>query len=97
MVNRGEEKVRVHMNVVPRSTTSSHKWWNRELTLKCKLKCYVKPMKDPSCGSLIPVTGANAQWVFHGFHIAIFVPITFEEIEIVMIYPLIMTITIPQM
>ena len=24
-----------------------HKWWNRELTLKCKLKCYVKPMKDP--------------------------------------------------
>ena len=21
--------------------------WNRELTLKCKLKCYVKPMKDP--------------------------------------------------
>ena len=23
------------------------KWWNRELTLKCKFKCYVKPMKDP--------------------------------------------------
>ena len=23
------------------------KWWNRELTLKCKLKCCVKPMKDP--------------------------------------------------
>ena len=23
------------------------KWWNRELTLKCKLNCYVKPMKDP--------------------------------------------------
>ena len=22
-------------------------WWNRESTLKCKLKCYVKPMKDP--------------------------------------------------
>ena len=22
-------------------------WWNRELTLKYKLKCYVKPMKDP--------------------------------------------------
>ena len=21
-------------------------WWNSELTLKCKLKCYVKPMKD---------------------------------------------------
>ena len=24
-----------------------HKWWNRELTLKCKLKCYVKPIKGP--------------------------------------------------
>ena len=23
------------------------RWWNRELTLKCKLKCYMKPMKDP--------------------------------------------------
>ena len=23
------------------------KWWNRELTLKCKFKCYVKPMKNP--------------------------------------------------
>ena len=22
-------------------------WWNRELTLKCKLNCYVKPMEDP--------------------------------------------------
>ena len=35
------------MNVVPRSTMTGHKWSNRELTLKCKLKCYVKPMKDP--------------------------------------------------
>ena len=24
-----------------------HNQWNRELTLRCKLKCYVKPMKDP--------------------------------------------------
>ena len=23
------------------------KWWNNEITLKCQLKCYVKPMKDP--------------------------------------------------
>ena len=46
MVNRGEEKVRVHMNVVPRSPFK-HKWWNRELTLQSKLKCYMKPMKDP--------------------------------------------------
>ena len=45
MVNRGEEKVRIHMNVVPRGT--KNKWWNTELTLKSKLKCYVKPMKDP--------------------------------------------------
>ena len=25
---------------------SACKRWNRELTLKCKLKCYVKPTKD---------------------------------------------------
>ena len=24
-----------------------YNWWNRELTLKYKLNCYVKPMKDP--------------------------------------------------
>ena len=24
-----------------------HKWWNRELTMKCKFKSYVKSMKDP--------------------------------------------------
>ena len=24
-----------------------------------------------SCGSLIPFTMANTQWVFHGFHIAL--------------------------
>ena len=47
MVNRGKEKVRVRMNVVPRSTIYKHKWWNRELTLKCKFKCYMKPMKNP--------------------------------------------------
>ena len=46
MVNRGEEKVSVHMNVVPRSTINTNVG-NRELTLKCKLKCYEKPMKDP--------------------------------------------------
>ena len=84
------------------------------MALKCKLKCYVKPMKDPLgvsvskgyqettrgkvkilltsmgiepkakrifdrgqkiffftwCGSLISFTRANAQSVFHGFHIA---------------------------
>ena len=29
--------------------------WNRELTPKCKLKCYVKPMKDPLGVSLTSV------------------------------------------
>ena len=33
------------MNVVPRSTTNTN--GGTELTLMCKLKCYVKPMKDP--------------------------------------------------
>ena len=32
MVNRGEEKVRVHMNVVPRSTLNMKSW---QLTLIC--------------------------------------------------------------
>ena len=35
MANRGEEKVRVHMNVVPRSTGNTNSV-TRELTLKCK-------------------------------------------------------------
>ena len=35
------------MNVVPRSTMNTNTEWDRELTLKCKLKCYVKPTKDP--------------------------------------------------
>ena len=46
MVNRGEEKVWVQMNVVPRSTGNT-KSGTRELTLKCKLKCYFKPMNNP--------------------------------------------------
>ena len=31
----------------PSLTNTPTFWWNRELTLKCKLKCYVKHMKDP--------------------------------------------------
>ena len=66
VVNRGEEKVRVHMNVVPRSTMNTnggteHKWWNRGQ----------KNFFFTSCGSLIPFTKANAQWVFRGLHIAL--------------------------
>ena len=30
-----------------RKTNLFFLWWNRELTLKCKLKCYVKTLKDP--------------------------------------------------
>ena len=45
MVNRGEEKVWVQMNVVPRSTLNTNNG-TRELTLKCKLKCYFKPMNN---------------------------------------------------
>ena len=45
MVNRGEEKVWVQMNVVPRSTGNTN-GGTRELTLKCKLKCYFKPMNN---------------------------------------------------
>ena len=39
MVNRGEEKVRVHMNVVSRSTMNTNSG-TENLTLKCKLKCF---------------------------------------------------------
>ena len=59
MVNRGEEKVRVHMNVVPRSTGNTNSG-TRELTRS-------KDFFFASCGSLFPFTRANAQWVIHGF------------------------------
>ena len=36
---------RVQMNVVPRSTGNTNSG-TRELTLKCKLKCYFKPMNN---------------------------------------------------
>ena len=61
MVNRGEEKVRVHMNVVPRSTKKN--------SLRSGFDSH-RGQKDfffTSCGSLIPFTRANAQWVIHGF------------------------------
>ena len=34
MVNRGEEKVRVHMNVVPRSTGNTNFVWHVWISLK---------------------------------------------------------------
>ena len=64
------------MNVVPRSTGNTNSG-TRELTLKCKFKCYLGRGFDShrgqkifffaSCGSLFPFTSANAQWVIHGF------------------------------
>ena len=39
-------KIWVQMNVVPRSTGNTNSG-TRELTLKCKLKCYFKPMNNP--------------------------------------------------
>ena len=39
-------KVWVQMNVVPRSTGNTNSG-TRELTLKCKLKRYFKPMNNP--------------------------------------------------
>ena len=81
MVNRGEEKVRVHMNAVPRSTGNTNSG-TRELTLKCKFGRVTEDLirrswvrfpsrsKDfffASCGSLFPFTRANAQWVIRGF------------------------------
>ena len=38
--------VLIIMNVVPRSTGNTNSG-TRELTLKCKLKCYFKPMNNP--------------------------------------------------
>ena len=56
-------------------------WWNRELTLKCKLKCFVKPMKDPlgvspSKGNQGTTRGKEkilltSVGIEHAFHIAL--------------------------
>ena len=78
MVNRGEEKVRVHMNVVPRSTKNVHmnvvpRSSVGRVRVDLIRRSWVRfppRSKDfffTSCGSLIPFTRANAQWVIHGF------------------------------
>ena len=53
VVNRGEEKVRVHIYVDSLDSLDSHRG--------------DKNFFFTSRGSLIPFTRANAQWVFHGF------------------------------
>ena len=98
MVNRGEEKVWVQMNVVPRSTgnTNSGTTICAIHHLKSSPTFSVRPCssvgrvtvdlirrswvrfpprsKDfffASCGSLFPFTRAKAQWVIHGFKVAL--------------------------
>ena len=82
MVNRGEEKVRVHINVVPRSTKNTNESPTfsvrprssvGRVTVDLIRRSWVRfPPRSKdfffiSCGSLIPFTRANAQWVIHGF------------------------------
>ena len=83
MVNRGEEKVRVHMNVVPRSTRTQMVKQRinsvrpgslvGRVTVDLIRRSWVRfPPRSKyffytSCGSLIPFTRANVQWVIHGF------------------------------
>ena len=80
MVNRGEEKVWVQMNVVPRSTGNTNSGTQIEkgrVTVDLIRRSWVRlppRSKDfffASCGSLFPFTRANAQWVIHGFKVAL--------------------------
>ena len=63
MVNRGEEKVRVHMNIVSRSTMNTNSgtenWWSGGRGFDSHRG--QKNFFFTSCGSLIPFTRANAQ------------------------------------
>ena len=56
MVNRGEERVRVHMNVVPRSTGNTNS--GTENLLKCKLKCYLNLSRQSDGRSNPEVVGS---------------------------------------
>ena len=72
MVNRGEEKLWVQMNVVPRSTGNTNSG-TRELIRRSWVR-FPPRSKDfffASCGSLFPFTRANTQWVIHGFKVAL--------------------------
>ena len=61
MVNRGEEKVWVQMNVV---LVLIRRSW-------VQFPPRSKDFFFASCGSLFPFTRANAQWVIHGFKVAL--------------------------
>ena len=45
MVNRGEEKVRVHMNVVPRSTGTQIE--EQRINSEVYIEVLLKPMNNP--------------------------------------------------
>ena len=69
MVIHGEEKVRVHMNVVPRSTRNTVGRVTVDLIRRSWVR-FPPRSKDfffASRGSLFSFTRANAQWVIHGF------------------------------
>ena len=72
MVNSGEEKVRLHVqprSLVGRATVTNGRS-NPEVVDSIPTEV-IKIFSLTSCGSLIPFTRANAQWVFHGFHLAL--------------------------
>ena len=46
ILHRKQAQPQNTLNVVPRSTGNTNSG-TRELTLKCKLKCYFKPMNNP--------------------------------------------------
>ena len=76
MVNRGEEKVWVQINVVPRFSVRTCSSVGR-VTVDLIRRSWVRfppRSKDfffASCGSLFPFTRANAQWDIHGFKVAL--------------------------
>jgi len=67
VVNRGEEKVRVHMNVVPRSTKCSllrSRYWGRYATLLPHLvggEALRDPTRDPNNNN--NNNGCEGDWV----------------------------------
>ena len=77
MVNRGEEKVWVQMNVVPHSTGNTTSSSVGRVTVDLIRRSWVRfppRSKDfffASCGSLFPFARANAQWVIPGFKVAL--------------------------
>ena len=65
---RGKEKILLNSVGIEPTT------FGLDPPLLCRLSYEAGQRKKgtiSSCGCLIPFTRANAQWVFHGFHIAL--------------------------